>query len=128
MGMDDATAYRAVMMIKILTTHQEWWMTKAPKTRVAHEIMRALLQDEDVRNYLQVNRYRDVLWFNQEAFHSLADWLLTVAVIDVLRQDLKDKKEICQRIIERYDIIKKLQSAEKKSEFQVEKLINALKK
>ena len=90
--------------------------------------MRALLQDEDVRNYLQVNRYRDVLWFNQEAFHSLADWLLTVAVIDVLRQDLKDKKEICQRIIERYDIIKKLQSAEKKSEFQVEKLMNALKK
>ncbi len=128
MGMDDATAYRAVMMIKILTTHQEWWMTKAPKTRVAHEIMRMLLQDEDVRNYLQVNRYRDVLWFNQEAFHSLADWLLTVSVIDVLRQDLKDKKEICQRIIERYDIIKKLQSAEKKSEFQVEKLMNALKK
>jgi hypothetical protein len=128
MAMDDAEAYRSVMLIKILTTHQEWWTVKASKIRTAYEIIRVLLQDEDVRNYLQVNRYREVLWFNQEAYHSLIDWMMIIAVIDVLRQELRDEKEICTNILERFDILKKLLNAEKKSEFQVEKLMNALKK
>jgi len=85
------------------------------------------LKDSELRDFLQVNRYRDLLWFNKEAFNELLQWLLAMAVLDAIRTSGKDKKVLCKELERRYKIVRKFQTAEKKSEYQLEKLLAALK-
>ena len=86
-----------------------------------------MLRDPDVQSWLQVNRYREVLWFNKESFDELVTWLLIMAMIDILQSGGLNKPEkICADVIKQYDIINKLVLAEKKSEFRIDKLLNAI--
>ena len=43
---------------------------------IAYQILSSILSDSDALNYLGVNRYQDVLWFNKEAFEDLMWWLI----------------------------------------------------
>ena len=43
----------------------------------------SLLSDSDALNYLGVNRYQDILWFNKEAFEDLMWWLFIIAAVEI---------------------------------------------
>ena len=90
LGLDEGAAARAVLLVKLLTTHQSWLATPnlAPDT-----LLPLLLRDPDVRRYLQINRYDDVLWFNKESFTELRQWLALAAVQDVTLQATVDDDE-----------------------------------
>jgi hypothetical protein len=73
-----------------------------------------------------------VLWFNKEAFERMLWWMLSLAVVEETRAALRlgperPAVEVAQAIVAHYDIVKKLQQAEKKSGYQVEKLVEAAK-
>ncbi len=125
--MTPGEANRILVLVKILTSHQNWWEVQEPLKLDAVTVMQNLLRHSEVQDYLQINRYRDVLWFNHESFVDLMNWLTGVAVLDVLRDGAQEKKEMCRTISERFSVIKDLLNAEKKSGYQVEKLINLLK-
>jgi len=66
LGLDQEAAWRAVALTKLLTTHQRWFEEKR-----ACQVLESLLKDNEVQQFLQVNRYNDILWFNNEAFDDL---------------------------------------------------------
>jgi len=71
-----------------------------------------------VRQFLQVNRYHGVLWFNKEAFEELLWWLWLVAVVQIGADPQRaDEMLACS------EIIKQLCQAAEKSGYQVEKLL-----
>jgi len=125
MGVDSATAERAVGLIKLLTSNQRWFEFKAPQPakRLAFAALSRLLRDSEVQQFLGVNRHQGVLWFNKEAYEQLCGWLTLPAVVDSV-VNLSDEKALTQ-IEERLAVVKKLLAASETSQYQVEKLLDA---
>jgi hypothetical protein len=128
LGLDEGAAWQAVATIKILTSHQRWFEMQAPKKKRAYQVLESWLKDDEVQQFLQVNRYRGVLWFNKEAFEQLLWWMLLPAVVTVSADPLRPPAEVAQEIVALYDVVKKLQRAEEESGYQVERLLEVVKR
>ncbi len=65
LGLDERSNWRAVTLIKLLTSHHPWWRVigstpvKGEKS-IAYHILTSILSDSDALGYLGVNRYQDV--------------------------------------------------------------------
>jgi len=124
---DDGQSWQALVLIKILTSHQNWYQQNDEKKGRSYRIFKNLLEDQEVQQFLQINRYQDVLWFNKEAFEKFVGWLYKIAVIDWITNITLGEKEIAEGLIERYKIIQGWLKARDKSGYQVEKLLEGLK-
>ena len=127
LGLDETSAWEAVEVIKILTTHQRWFKVDAAKNKRAYRVIETLLNDQEVGEFLGVNRHQDVLWFNKEAFDRMLWWMLLLAVVDSSSDPTGTQTEVAEEIIDRYDIVRKLEQGEEKSGYQVEKLLESTK-
>jgi hypothetical protein len=121
LGLDEGTAWWSVATIKILTTHQRWFELEAAEETRAYRVLTSWLEDDDVRRFLQVNRYQDVLWFNQEAFEQLLWWMFVIATVTISA----DAALEIDNITELYGFVEALQEAEEASGYQVEALLDA---
>ena len=119
--MEEGAARRSVTLIKILTRHQRWF-----KGETVYQITENLLKDPEVQQFLMVNRYDDILWFNKEAFEEMLWWLMLTAALEVSFDPLRPAKEVVRGLERCWSVIQKLQEAEKKSEYQVEKLLEVV--
>jgi hypothetical protein len=93
----------------------------------AHGILELLLNDGEVQQFLQVNRYNEIWWFNKEAFEDLLWWLLLIASIEIGSNPLRPVNEMTRDLEGCWFMIQTLLAAEEKSEYQVEKLLSILK-
>ncbi len=120
-------ARRYVALVKILTAHQEWWQRQGKVIEEPYQALSRLLQSSEVRDYIQVNRYRDILWFNKESFEELLNWLRAVATLDLAARYGEEQEEFCRQLAGIHGILLKLGNAQKKSEYQLEKMLEVLK-
>jgi len=127
LGFEESAAWRWVTLVKLLTRHQRWYEVKPSNQNQAYRVLESLLKDGEVHQFLQVNRYNDILWFNKEAFDELRWWLFLVAAVEISSDLLLSPSKVVKEVEECWAIIKTLHQAEKKSEFQVEKLLAAAK-
>jgi hypothetical protein len=123
LGLDETSAWRAVAVVKSLTTHQSWFDMPAPKKKRAYQILESALNDGEVQQLLQVNRYQGILWFNKEAFERWLWWMLSLAAVEI--SATRPTTEVAQELVEQYDVVAKLLKAEKESGYQVGKLVEA---
>ncbi len=130
MGLQEASAWQIVGVSNLLITHQDWYKSAQDGNGAigAYSVLRELLEDPEVQRFLRINRFKGILWFNQEAFDRLLWWMLLVAVVQILSGMQRGKEqEAAQQISDCYQLISQLQQAEQVSEYQVEKLIEAVK-
>ncbi|HZD57710.1 MAG TPA: alpha-amylase family glycosyl hydrolase, partial [Anaerolineales bacterium] len=127
LDVQESKAWQAVALIKVLIVHQDWQTLRATRNNRAFLVLQTWLQDAEVRNFLQINRYQDILWFNKESFDMLLGWMLAAAVVATLTDPDPDQGVVAKRILDYYEVIKQLQEAEEASEFQVEKLLEESK-
>jgi glycosidase len=106
---------RFTVLIRLLTAHQEW----GRGDNLAEATLR-FLDDVNVQFYLQVNRYRDVLWFNHELYEEMVGWLFAVSLFDA------DLSESDTAVLHAYNLCRGLLDAEQKSDFKVEKLLQII--
>jgi hypothetical protein len=123
LGISEDDAKKAVNLIKILVKH------RVPEAPQATFKLETLLSDPAVQAYIGVNRHMDVLWFNKEAFEELVNWFYITSVIMVTtsRGLKKSVADVVKEIIELYDYVRRLLTAEVESGFQVEKLLEAVR-
>ena len=124
-GLDAGASSWAISLIKPLITHQRWFADPISGDHHPHRILRSWLGDEDVQQVLQVNRYRDTLWFNKEAFEQLLRWMLAVAAVDISAAPGSSDGKAAQEILRCLLVIQRLQQAGEDSEYQVTKLLEA---
>ncbi|MFN8496585.1 MAG: alpha-amylase family glycosyl hydrolase [Anaerolineae bacterium] len=128
LGMTDATAWRAVATIKLFSEHDKWFGTAGAPGLRAYRVLESWLRDSEVQQYLGVNRYQGVLWFNHEAFEQLLWAALLHATIGLLANETEPSaaasSQVVQGIAERYAIIERLQEAEKDSKYQIARLMS----
>jgi glycosidase len=127
LGLDEGAAWRAVGVVKILISHDRWFEAKAPKAERVYKILVSWLRDGEAQQFVQVNRYRGVLWFNKEAFDQFLGWMLTVAAVEISADADRPAEEVAREIVACYDAVKKVQKAEGESGFQVVKLLELVR-
>jgi len=115
LGDNDFSAQRHVLLVKILTASQHLF----EETEKIGEKIRNLLTDEDVKNYLGLNMYNGVIWFNKEYFENLIYWLFTISVLKAI----KNNKSKTSRILNRFRLIKKILKSAKASGYRFEDLV-----
>jgi len=98
-----------------------------PQPKRSYRLLESWFQDGDVQQFLKVNRYRDLLWFNREAFDQMLGWTLSVAVIETAANPLCGADEVAEEIVGCYDVVQQLQQAEEASGYQVEKLLELVR-
>lgn len=86
-----------------------------------------LLNQPQVQQVLKINHYEDIAWFNKESFQKLVDAFLAISIVQVISSQSK-KKDFLKSVDGLQKILKQWISAKEKSEYQVEKLLNLLKK
>jgi hypothetical protein len=127
-GLDQGTAWWAVGTDKILINHQDWpKLASTSEEDRAYQVLVSWLRDNEVQQFVQVNRYGGVLWFNSEAFDQLLAWMLTIAAVSESADAGSPSQEIAEKITGCYDVIAKLKKAAESSEFQVVKLMEAVR-
>jgi hypothetical protein len=121
-GLDERAADYAVTMVKLLTAHQRWY--EKVDMDGMYEVLSSLFRDSDVQRALQVNRYRETLWFNKEAFEQIIWWLFVVATV-AYSPTPPDRP--AAEIFTCWRALNKLRQASEASAYQVEKLLQGVK-
>ena len=121
-------------MIKLLIGYQRWFEGAAEADAAvadnavadngAYRVLHAMLREREVQAYLGVNRYQDVLWFNQESFEQWARWIMLLSTVDLAAEAGDDFAEV---FVARYALVRQWLKAGAASEYQVAKLLEALK-
>jgi hypothetical protein len=148
-GFDENEAWRKVNLVKILIGHQNWDKTAHQKKDRTYLILQSWLRDREVQTFVGINRYQGVLWFNKESFDDLLWWMFAVAAAEIISPAVakasvqKEEPEVSEtgrldpasdredgvvsRLTACFEMIQKLQEAEDKSDYQVEKLLDFVK-
>jgi glycosidase len=127
LGLEETNVWRIVTLIKLLTSHQRWFDVKPSGHNPAYQVLESLLKDGEVHQFLQVNQYNDIWWFNKEAFEEMLWWLMMVASLAIGSDPLRPVNVVVEELKGCYAMIQTWQQAGEKSEYQVEKLLEALK-
>ena len=134
LGLDERSDWRAVTLIKLLTSHHAWWrlididQVKGQKG-AAYSILTSILSDSDALVYLGVNRYQDVLWFNKESFEDLLWWLMVIASVEIsgAHIDADQANVVGKSILPCYQVISNLLTSAQASGYKLEKLLDLVK-
>ena len=127
LGLDVPAAQRAVAAIKCMTSLRQWANTHGTAHARAYQALTSWLQNRDTQQFIGVNRFDDVLWFNKESFDELLEYMLLVAVIDILANPKRPAPDVLvKRIYACYDIVQRLQSAADASGYRVAELLNVV--
>jgi hypothetical protein len=134
LGLDERSNWRAVTLVKLLTSHHTWWKIidnkQAKGSRAAaYNILTSIFSDSDALSYLGVNRHQDIVWFNKEAFEDLLWWLYIIAVVEI--SDIHNKADQTDAgvkfILRCYNEILNLITNAQASGYKLEKLLDLVK-
>ena len=134
LGIQESTSGEVVSIVKFLTTQADWpyklGLLERPefKSRITsiHRILQEWLRDGEIQRFLQINRYQGVLWFNRESFEGLLALMLLAGSLRVLSETDLDDEKIPDLIVDQYGIIERLRAASEGSNYQVDRLLEAL--
>ena len=120
LGYDDFQSARSVELVKLLTEHQNWFSTLGGQP--LSKVLSTWLSDDAIRRFLGVNRYQEKLWFNKEAFEELVWWMMLLAVFEALIVPGAGASLLTERVLQGYQIARRLLKAGKASGYLVERL------
>jgi hypothetical protein len=127
LGLEETAARNSVTVIKWLTDHQTWFEEKPSDQKQAYATLESLLRDNDVQEFLRINHYNDVWWYNKEAFEEMLWWLMMVAALTIGSDSLRSVNAVVEDIQRCYAMIQIWQKSGEKSEYQVEKLLERVR-
>ena len=125
LGLKPEEVEKHLKLIKILVQHQNWMLLYNYQS--SNNLVESWLSDQDICSYLLINRYQDNLYFNEESFESLAWWLVTVGLVNVISTKSLKPKEKANYVKEGYDLILLILEAKETAGYQVNKLLEGLK-
>lgn len=125
LGYDEEEASRGLTILRLLINQQNWIIDQDLGS--ARGTLETWLSSDEIRRFLNINRYKEILWFNKEAFEALLWWMMTIGLISLTSEPDRSHTEIVEKVIQAFQLIKDLFTAEEASEYQVEKLLEALK-
>jgi hypothetical protein len=128
MGLDEASAWHAVNVVKLLILHQGWLAQQSGTIRRASAFLESWLRDDEILEFIKVNRYEGVLWFNKESFEELLWWMFALAAIESAASPSATPARISKSVRFAFQVVESLQRAEAESNYKIEMLLGAARK
>jgi len=113
-------------LARLLTGHFSWRRTEASDYLKPRVVMKAWLEDQGIRDFLRVNTFEQIEWFNGEAMDAWLDWMLVVGVVDVLTDPDVSAGQKTKQLVMVYNWITEMEKAAALAEYQVGKLAGEL--
>ena len=110
------------LLLKIGISQQDWY----EKTRKEpfRNIVRTWFTDPEVQNYLHVNRYQDILWYNRESFNEFIWWMSLIPIVKLVSDPSTDRTTIIESMLNLYEIVSSIKKIEESSDYKFEKLFD----
>jgi len=139
LGLDEQASWRAVALIRLLTTHG---VKREPSARDedeaghgpargpepnAYRLLAGWLQDGDGQQFLQINRYQGVLWFNQECLEELVWWGFVQATVTTLAGRHLPPRAAAEEVAACFDALERVRTAATISGYRVEEMLAAVR-
>jgi hypothetical protein len=121
---DEISPENATSLIKILISQQNLFNPANLRDQEVSALLRQIFNNLEIQEYLGVNRYQDVLWFNAEAFDRYIKWVLLINIVNRLSLIEESGEEDIQQMIE---IVKKWINFAEKSGYKVNEFIDSTK-
>ena len=125
-GLEVGQVSEALALLKVLVTFQDWYADEKPARGRAWRILNRLFQSEEVQQFLRVNRFNGVLWFNKERFERFVAWLFTTAAVLVHAHPDPTRDQKTKRVAGLFGVVQSWLQAETASGYQVESLLALL--
>ncbi len=124
LGQEETAAARYGALVGILIEYANWWQ----KESAAISLVEHWLIDEEVRRFVGIHRWEDVLWFDKESFEKFLRWMRAIALVDLALAESWAEDEV--KAHKRYccTTIAKIERALPLSEYKVDKLLEVLNK
>ncbi len=123
LGFGDYEAYKACQAIKWMLINTNW-LTE--KDLTPSELLEQWLQDEQFKEYLELNEYNQVFWFNKEKFETMLWYMHIAAILRYASDPSISSVEQVEAILRAEPIFDALQKAFAQSEFRLDQLQAAL--
>ena len=88
--------------------------------------LKKLISNPEIQQYLQINRFQGVLWFNKERFESLAVWLFMVRIIEIGMDPKFSASKLFEETIKLNPYIQKIRKAIESSNYKVDDFLTEL--
>ena len=111
----------AFLALKIAIRHQDWLANIGDKS--AKMLLKEWFSDIHIQQFLKVNRYNDILWYNRESFGDLLTLMQAIALIQAQVEGISNSL-LAESLLATNEILKQIKVQDKKSNYQVMKLIN----
>jgi hypothetical protein len=125
MGLAVPEIWRLNLVLRLMVAQQNWFEKMGNKP--LNQILENWLADSEVQRFIGVNRYKDVLWFNQESFEEFVWTMLVTATLTAAATPGISSSEVVETILNAFEIAGDLLKAEKASAYQVARLLEATK-
>ena len=116
---DEEMSRLDAMLVEILVSHGHIFIDEEISYSDA---VKALFDDADVREFIKVNRYEDVLWINKEQFEKLSSALLYVSVLQLISSEKAGNEEMLSVLGK----AEKFSTAAERSGYQLDKIIDTI--
>lgn len=123
MGKDTYQVNRIILLTRILLLQQNWNIQPGQSPR---ELMQTWLAVPEIQQFLGVNRYKDVLWFNKEAFEEFIWWMSVISLIVHSGDKNVSSTEILEMMFSLSELNSKLKRAVRKSKYRLTGFLDAL--
>ncbi len=133
MGASEERVIEQAHILKILVTQQCWFdkLVRPAAEQVSappflKNLMETWLADSDIQQYLKINRFEDVLWFNKDRFKSFVWWMVFLAVMSSVSRQRTSASLLVERLLLAHGMAQKLLQAADKSGFKIADLLKNL--
>jgi tetratricopeptide (TPR) repeat protein len=125
MGYSEAEIAHAMQALRLISEQQNWYdrLGKLPLS----EIAKSWFSSPEILAFLQVNRFEDILWYNREAFNDFLWWMNVIAVLNCEMKPSCTRSDTAEALLGCNVLLQQLLKADQSSEFQLEKLIEAIR-
>lgn len=124
LGIDEPINAQTLGAIKLATGQPE--LFTAQPDEQAEQLLVALLHDYEAQQFLHINRFDNILWFDKDGFEQLMRWLLVLSAVSAQDANLLVSTKTAEALTLRYKNVEQLRQAASISGYQLEKLRTAV--
>ncbi len=114
-GLDEGKADYAVRLVKLVTEWSDWH-----EEDQIQDILPRMLEEPEIQDFLLVNRYNDIVWFNKDRYEDMVWWLFAATAV---RCTGRNQGNLCGEIHTIFDLIHYWLQIEEESGYKFTKLL-----
>ncbi len=122
---DNYNINKIINLIKIIILDQSFFKNNLSRKNKDINLFQKLISDSNVRLFINVNLYNNILWFNKEDFELLLNNLFIINFIELIDFEKEADKKNLKQVNSIFETIQKWKKYAQESNYQLDKMYEA---